>query len=172
MGETQSQAETSKDFVISRVFDAPRERVWQALTQAERLQEWWGPTGFTVFAAEMDLRPGGVFHCGMRSLEGYKMWGKFVYREVVAPQRLVFVNSFSNAAGGVTRHPIIATWPLDTLTTLTLEEEPDGKTKLTVRWSAANATETERKTFDSSHAAMRVTWANTFDQLAAHLAKA
>ncbi len=166
-------AETNgADFVISRVFDAPRDRVWQALTETERMQHWWGPTGFTVIAAKMDLRPGGVFHCGMRSLEGYKMWGKFVYREIVAPERLVFVNSFSNEAGGVTRHPIVPTWPLETLTTVTLEEEPGGKTKLAVRWSAYNATDVERKTFDSSHVGMRATWGGTLDRLAAYLATA
>lgn len=171
MGETQSQTESSKDFVISRVFDAPRERVWQAMTEVERMKQWWGPTGFTVFAANMDFRPGGVFHCGMRSFEGYKLWGKFIYREIIPRERLVFVNSFSNEAGGVTRHPIIPTWPLETLTTVTFDEEPGGKTKLTVRWSSHNATDVERKTFDASHTMMKVTWAGTFDQLVAYLAK-
>ncbi len=161
-----------EDFTISRVLDAPRDRVWQALTQAEHMQEWWSPTGFTMIAAKLDLRSGGVFHCGMRSLEGYKMWGKFVYREIVAPERLVFVNSFSNEAGGVTRHPIVPTWPLETLTTVMLEEEPGGKTKLAVRWSAYNATDVERKTFDSSHVGMRATWGGMLDRLAAYLATA
>jgi len=171
MNETRSQPDAPTDFVIARSFDAPRERVWQALTDAERMKEWWGPTGFTVFFAQMDLRPGGVFHCGMRSFEGYKMWGKYTYREVAAPERLVFVHSFSNEAGGVTRHPIVPTWPMETLTTLTFDEEPGGKTKLTVRWSAHNPTEVERKTFDMSHAALKMTWNGTFDQLAAYLAK-
>ncbi len=171
MDEAQAPPQTPKDFVTSRVFDAPRERVWQALTEIERLKEWWGPTGFSVFAAEIDLRPGGAFHCGMRSLEGYNLWAKFVYREVDPPQRLVLVNSFSNEAGGITRHPIVPTWPLETLTTLTFDAEPGGKTKFTVRSSCHNATEIERKTFNASHAAIRVTWAGTFDQLAAYLAK-
>jgi len=171
MNNMQSRKEGAKEFVLSRVFAAPRERVWQALTDAERMKEWWGPTGFRVFAAKMDLRPGGVFHCGMRSLEGYKLWGKFVYQDVEAQQRLVFVNAFSNEAGEVVRHPVIPSWPLETLTALIFEDEPDGKTKLTVRWSAPNATEAERKIFDASHVPMRVTWANAFDQLAAYLAK-
>jgi uncharacterized protein YndB with AHSA1/START domain len=162
----------SEDFVIARVFDAPRERVWQALTQAEHMKEWWSPTGFTMIAANLDLRPNGVFHCGLRSVDGYKMWGKFVYREIVPPERLVFVNSFSNAAGGVTRHPIVPTWPLETLITVTLGEEPGGKSKLSVRWAAHNASEVEQKTFDASHVGMKATWAGTLDRLAAYLAKA
>jgi uncharacterized protein YndB with AHSA1/START domain len=161
-----------EDFTISRILDAPRERVWQVLTEAKHMQEWWTPTGFTMIAANVDLRPGGVFHCGLRSVDGYKMWGKFTYHEIVSPARLVFTNSFSNAAGGVTRHPIVPTWPLETLITVTLDEESEGKSKLNVRWSAHNATEPERKTFDASHVGMKATWIGTLDRLAAYLAKA
>lgn len=171
MNEKQSEAGAAKEFVISRVLDAPRERVWQALTNGERMKDWWGPTGFTVFAAKMDLRPGGVFLCGMRSFEGFKMWGKYTYQEVVAPERLSFLHTFSNEAGDVARHPIVPTWPMETLTKITFEEEPGGKTKVTVHWSAHNPTEVERKTFDMSHAALKMTWNGTFDQLAAYLAK-
>jgi uncharacterized protein YndB with AHSA1/START domain len=161
----------SEDFVITRVFDVPRERVWEVLTQAEHLKEWWSPTGFTMIAANLDLRPEGVFHCGLRAVDGYKMWGKFVYREIVPPERLVFVNSFSNAAGGVTRHPIVPTWPMETLITVTLEEETGGKSKLNVRWAAHNATEVEQKTFNGSHVGMKATWTGTLDRLAAYVAK-
>jgi uncharacterized protein YndB with AHSA1/START domain len=162
----------SEDFVIARVFDAPRERLWQVLTEAEHMKEWWSPTGFTMIAANLDLRPGGVFHCGLRSVDGYKMWGKFVYREIVPPERIVFINSFSNAAGGVARHPIVPTWPLETLITVTLGEEPGGKSKLNVSWAAHNASEMEQKTFDASHVGMKATWTGTLDRLAAYLAKA
>jgi uncharacterized protein YndB with AHSA1/START domain len=167
-----SEEGKSEDFVIARVFDAPRERLWQALTQAEHMKEWWSPTGFTMIAANLDLRPGGVFHCGLRSVDGYKMWGKFVYREIVPPERLVFVNSFSNAAGGVTRHPIVPTWPLETLITVTLDEEAGGKSKLNVHWAPHNANEVEQKTFGASHVGMKATWNGTLDRLAAYLAKA
>jgi uncharacterized protein YndB with AHSA1/START domain len=160
------------DFVYSRVLDAPRERVWQALTEIERIKVWWPPKTFTVIAATLDLRPGGAFHCGIRSFEGYKLWGKFVYREIVPPERLVYVNSFSNEAGELKRHPIVPTWPAETLITVTLEEEPGGKTKFTVLWSPHNASEIERKTFDMGHVGMRATWTTTLDQLAAYLAQA
>ena len=154
------------------MFDAPRERLWEVLTQAEHLKEWWSPTGFTMIAANIDLRPGGVFHCGLRAVDGYKMWGKFVYREIVPPERLVFVNSFSNAAGGVSRHPIVPTWPMETLITVTFEDEGGGKSKLNVRWAAHNATEVEQKTFNASHVGMKATWMGTLDRLAAYVAKA
>ena len=53
-------------FVISRVFDAPRERVWQAWTEVERLKQWFSPKGVTVIAGKMDLRTGGIYHYGFK----------------------------------------------------------------------------------------------------------
>jgi uncharacterized protein YndB with AHSA1/START domain len=159
-------------FIISRVFDAPRDLVWKAFTEPERMKRWWGPKGFTVIASKMDLRPGGTYHYGMRAPDGSAMWGKFVYREIVAPERMVFINSFSDEAGGVTRHPMAPSWPLETLSIFTLEEQPDGKTKLTIRWSPHNATEEERKTFAAGHDSMRQGWGGTLEQLTTYLAQA
>ena len=59
-----------------------------------------------------------------------------------------------------------------TLTTIALEEEAGGKTKLTITWSPHEATEIERKTFNASHVGLKATWSAAFDQLAAYLAKA
>jgi uncharacterized protein YndB with AHSA1/START domain len=105
----------------------------------------------------------------MKSPTGQPMWGKFVYREIVPPERLVFINSFSDEAGGVTRHPMAADWPLLMFSTFTFEEEPDGKTRFTVRWSAYQATAEEQKVFDSSFDSMRGGWSGTMEQLAAYL---
>jgi len=58
----------------------------------------------------LDLRPGGLFHYSIQATNGPLMWGKFVYREVVPQERIVFVNSFSDENGGVTRNPWIAGW--------------------------------------------------------------
>jgi uncharacterized protein YndB with AHSA1/START domain len=85
---------------------------------------------------------------------------------------LVWVNSFSDEAGGLTRHPMNPTWPLEMLTTVTFEEQPGDKTKLTIRWQPLNANAEERKTFDAGHASMQQGWGGTLDQLAAYLASA
>ena len=78
------------DFAIFRILDAPRERVWHALTEPEHMKEWWTPATFTMIAMNMDFRPGGFFHIGMQSGEGYKMWAKYVYQEIVPPERIVW----------------------------------------------------------------------------------
>jgi uncharacterized protein YndB with AHSA1/START domain len=168
---TQAQTENI-DFVISRTFDAPRDLVWKAFTEPERMKHWWGPKGFTVIASKMDFRPGGTYHYGMRAPDGSAMWGKFVYREISPPERMVFINSFSDEARGITRHPMAPTWPLQMFSIFTFEDVGGGKTKLTVRWSPHHATEEERKTFAASHDSMRGGWGGTMDQLAAYLVKA
>jgi uncharacterized protein YndB with AHSA1/START domain len=97
--------------------------------------------------------------------------GKWTFLEIVPPEKLVVIVSFSDAQGGVTRHPLSAAWPLETLSTTTLTEH-DGKTTLTLAWSAFNATDTERQTFDSNHAGMTQGWSGTMEQLTAYLARA
>lgn len=160
------------DFVLSRVLDAPRDLVWGCFTDPERMKHWWGPKGFTVIASKIDLRVGGTYHYGLKAPNGTAMWGKFTYREIVPPERMVFINSFSDEKGGVTRHPGSPTWPLEMLSTFTFEEMPDGKTKFTVRWTTHNANAEEQKTFDSSRDSMTQGWNGTMDQLEAYLAKA
>lgn len=159
-----------KPFVITRAFNAPRDLVWKAWTDRDRLMQWFGPKGFTMPAATLDFRPGGTFHYCLRGPDGKELWGKFVYREIVPPERIVLVNSFSDPAGGITRHPFSPTWPLQMLTTTTFAEHA-GKTTVTVQWSALGANAEEQKTFDTSHDGMRMGWTGTFDQLEVYLAR-
>ncbi len=90
------------EFVISRLFNAPRERVFKAWTDAAEMKKWWGPKGFKMLVSKVDLRPGGIFLYGMESPTGQSMWGKFVYREIVKPEKLLFVVSFSDEQRGRT----------------------------------------------------------------------
>jgi uncharacterized protein YndB with AHSA1/START domain len=172
MGETSpASASADGEFVVTRTFDAPRDLVFKAWTEPERLAHWWGPKGFTMRISTLDFRPGGLFHYCMRSPDGQDMWGKFVYREIVAPERIVFINSFADAEGNTVRNPFSPTWPLEILNTLTLSER-EGKTTLILRGGPYNATEAERKTFDDAHGSLRQGFAGTLDQLAEYLARA
>ena len=102
--EPMEKISTLRPFLISRTFDAPRELMWKAWSERARLMEWFGPKGFKMPAAKIDFRPGGSFHYCLESADGHEMWGKFVYREIVAPEKIVLVNSFSDEDGGITRH--------------------------------------------------------------------
>jgi uncharacterized protein YndB with AHSA1/START domain len=172
MAEKKNAGESKdREFVMARVFDAPLEFVWKVWTECEHLKHWWGPKGFTVSFCNNDLRPGGRLHYCLRSPDGQDIWGKFAYREIVAPERLVFINSFSDEQGGTTRHPLHLTWPLEMLSTITFAEK-EGKTTITVKWVPFNATEEERKTFAAGHSSMQQGWTGTMDQLAEYLVKA
>jgi uncharacterized protein YndB with AHSA1/START domain len=105
----------------------------------------------------------------LRGPDGGTMWGKFVYREIVRPSRIVLVNSFSDQAGGVTRHPMAPTWPLQMLSTFLFETADDG-TRLTIKWSPLDPTDEERATFEAGFDGMTQGWSGTFEQLAAYLA--
>ena len=159
------------EFVIRRVFDAPLKRVWAAWTDAERLAKWWGPKDFDIVSVTLDLRPGGKCHYLLRSPDGQDIWGKFVFREIVPEQKLVFIVAFSDEAGGITRHPLHEGWPLQILSTVTFAER-DGKTTITVRWVPYEATDAEREIFEAGNDSMQAGWTGTFDRLEAYLASA
>ena len=156
---------TTHEFTTSRVFNAPRELVFDAWMQPEHLLKW------SVARCTNDPRPGGMLHYAMRTPDGSLMWGKWIYREIHRPERLEVIQSFSDEAGGTTRHPMAAEWPLEMLSVATFEES-DGKTTLTVRWTPHNATEAERATFEAAQAQMQHGWAGMFEQFAVYLAKA
>ena len=146
--------------------------MWKCFTEPERMKQWWGPKGVKILMSKMELRVGGFYHYGMQTPDGKVMWGKFVYREIVPPQKLVFINSFSDEAGRLTRHPLAPTWPMQMMSTFAFDEQPGGKTKFTVRWAPHEATDEERETFDAGRDSMTQGWGGTMDQLAGYLATA
>ncbi|HEY3268462.1 MAG TPA: SRPBCC domain-containing protein [Armatimonadota bacterium] len=165
-----TEARPASAFVITREFDAPRDLVWKAHSEAERLKQWWGPKGFAMAHCTLDFRPGGIFHYALRSPNGQEMWGRFAYREIAPREKIVFASSFSDPDGAIVRAPFSETCPLEFLNTLTLFEH-DGRTTLTITVAPINADDAEMATFESMRDSMRQGFGGTFDQLAAHLAK-
>ena len=168
MDATGNISATQEEFVISRMFNAPRKHVWSAWTEREQLMRWFGPQGYTITHAALDLHVGGIFHYAMRAPDGSETWGKWTFCEIASPKKLVLINSFSDAHGGITRHPMSRSWPLEMLSTTTFEAVGN-KTKLTIRWAPCNATELERKTFAEAVDSMEQGWNGTFAQLEAYL---
>jgi uncharacterized protein YndB with AHSA1/START domain len=158
------------EFVITREFNAPRELLFTVWTEAKHLEKWWGPAGMQVSIDKLELKPGGTFHYCMKTPDGHTMWGKFVYREITTPEKIVFVVSFSDAQEGYSRHPMSDTWPLEVLSTVIFTEQ-DGKTTLTMTGTPINATNEEIKTFVDNFAGMEQGWSGTMAQLDDYLAK-
>ncbi len=152
-------------FTVSRVVDAPRPLVYLVHVDPVHIARWYGPGGATVLKAEMDLRPGGVHHYGLRTADGTEMWGLQTFKEVVHNERLVYVQAFSNPQRGLTRHPMAATWPLQLLSTVTFEDAPGGMTTITVSWCPYESDAAGEATFDAARAGM----AGGFDGMFANL---
>jgi uncharacterized protein YndB with AHSA1/START domain len=158
---TAPQSSETRDLVLSRVFNAPREIVWQAWTQPQHLTEWFAPEHFIAAAAKVDLRPGGQFLYCMRSPEGAEFWGKGVYREIAPPERLVYVDSFADEEGNrVTpeQYGLSADYPAETLVTVTLADH-GGRTLLTLRHAGLPVGEASDMT--------EAGWRSQLDRLAA-----
>jgi uncharacterized protein YndB with AHSA1/START domain len=156
----------TKEFIISREFDAPRPLVFSCFTSPEHMQHWWGPKGITIVQAKLDFKPGGMFHYGMKGGDGSLMWGRMVFREIVAPERIVFINSFSDEKGGLTRAPFFdGKWPLEMLSVFTFDEIAPARTRFTVTWSPLDATDEERAVFAANFASMNGGWSGTLEKL-------
>jgi uncharacterized protein YndB with AHSA1/START domain len=164
-----STTEIRQEFSITRTFNAPRALVWQAWTEAERLAQWWGPKGCTIRIITFDMRPGGVFHYAMAFQPGQDMYGRFIYGDITAPSRLVFISSFADEAGDATRVPFAPNFPLEVHNTMTLTEE-NGRTTLRLRGWPINPTDAEYETYLGMFPSMQQGFGGTFDKLDAHLA--
>jgi uncharacterized protein YndB with AHSA1/START domain len=159
------------EFVITRVFDVPRDLVFKAWTDAEAMAQWWGPKGYDILVSKFEFYPGGIFHYRMQSSGGHEMWGRFVFREILAPERIVFSNSFADEEGNIIRAPFFdGIWPLEVLNTVTLTDH-EGGTTLVLRAVPLNATEPERKVFHDSFQSMKQGYGGTLDKLADYLSK-
>lgn len=153
-----------RELAIVRTFNAPLGLVWKAHSQAEHLANWWGPAGMKLVIRQFDFRPDGIFHYGMQLPDGNMWWGRFVYGEIAPEQKLVFINSFSDEDGGVTRAPFNAHWPLEVLNTWTFQES-GGRTTLTLRGIPWQAGAEEHAIFAAHFDSMHHGFGATFDQL-------
>ena len=164
-----SEIQKSEVLELSRVFNAPRELVYKAFSTSAALAQWWGPKGSTLNVKKFDFAPGGVFHYNIE-FGGRVMWGKFVYLEMSAPDRIVFINSFSDEEGNITPNAFIPGFPAETLNIVTFIEH-DGKTTLTFRGGPVNATEAQQGVYNAMKDGMQQGFAGTFDALAEYLEK-
>lgn len=153
-----------RDFVISKVINAPRERVFKAWTDAKQMSQWFAPAPLTVPYCELDARPGGKWSLTMRMPNGEEYPIEGIYKEVVEPERIVYTNDLD-------KHPEAwherlrnfgATDTRDSVNTVTFEDQGDGKTLLTVR-STFDSVET-RNAFIKMQ--MREGWTQGLIQLA------
>ena len=111
---------SDREIVMTRVFNAPRELVFEAHSSCEHLRKWWGPRKYQLEVCEIDFRPGGKYYVLHRTSDGVEEHGfRGEYREIVAPKRIVWTFEWEGMPGHVS------------VDTLTLEDLGDGRTRLT-----------------------------------------
>lgn len=109
---------TDRELVVTRVFDAPRALVFAAFTTPELLKRWYGPDGWSMVICEIDLRTGGAWRFVSRRPNGKEVGQHGIYREIVAPERIVNTEAWED-------------WNPGELLVTTKLAEHDGKTTYT-----------------------------------------
>lgn len=149
---------SDRELVLSRVIDAPREKLFRAWTEPALLKQWFAPKPWTVPVAETDVRPGGSSLIVMRGPDGNEFPNRGIYLEVVKNERLVFTDAYTQA------------WtPSDKpfMTVILTFEDENGKTRYTARvrhWSVADRETHENMGFHQG-------WGQCADQLAELVAR-
>lgn len=150
----------SDTLLVIRLFDAPRDHVWQAWTVPEQLQRWWGPQGFTCPVARIDLRVGGRYLNCMRAPDGQDYWSTGTYREIITGSRLVCTDAFADAKGNVvptSHYGMAGNFAPEMLITVTMEDQ-DGRTRFTLEHEGLPAGEHLEN--------CRLGWQQSLDKLA------
>ncbi len=151
IGETTFTTPSDREIVITRVFDASRDLVFEALTNSEHVPQWYGPRGWTLPVCDIDLRLGGAWRFVLRSPDGQEMGMRGVYQEITPPERLVSTESFDD-------------YPGESLNTVVLSED-NGKT--TIRTTVLYPSKEARDAVLES--GMEDGAAQTYDRLAEYL---
>jgi len=158
--------------VIVREFNAPRELVFDAWTKVEHLNNWMFPmAGCQCQFVSADIKDGGTSLHKIIMPNGHEMWLFTVYEEVSAPEKLVFLQYFSNENGEILPHPAMPDWPKDMLATLHFESLPENQTKISFYWEPRNPTDKELVAFEASRADHHKGWGAGMDQLAIYLSE-
>ena len=162
-----ARAGTEEGVVVERTFDAPRELVWRAWTEAEHFKRWYGPAGISATTCEIDFRVGGRYLFGLGMPDGGTYWNAGEYREITPPERFVATMVLSDEHGNTVSPADMGMpegMPTETILSVTLEDLEGGRTKMTMR-QAGWADE-------SMAAGAAGGWNQAFDKLAAALAEA
>jgi uncharacterized protein YndB with AHSA1/START domain len=165
----KNQTNKKDGLKIVRDFKAPKSLVFQAFSTAEAFAEWWGPAGMPITVLQLDFKQGGKLHYKMEG-NGQTMWGIFKYHNIIAPDLVEFVSSFSDEHGKICKSPFPMDFPLEIFNQMALEEN-NGITTVTLSGYPINATPEQEATYYSIVENMNQGFAGTFNQLETYLAK-
>ncbi|MFD0589054.1 SRPBCC domain-containing protein [Paenibacillus sp. GCM10027627] len=155
---------------MTRIYDVSPEQLFQWFTQGEHMKHWWGPRGYEMTILSQTLEPGGFIHYKQLSPDGLLTYGKFSYKEIESPGKLVYTSSFADETGRPIRAYFSKDWPLEILNTVTFDEY-EGKTKLTLHGTAHDAKKAEVRIFEAMSDHLKKGFTETFDLLNEYIQK-
>lgn len=160
------------EFVLERVFTAPAGTLWKAWTEPELFARWYKPNPrCETEVLEYDLQPGGVMRYEMRFGEAHKHFELWQFETIEPPERLQWKQMLTDAEGQVIGHAQMPDWPKVMLTTIELEDHPEG-TLQRLTWEPYEATEAELECFQGAAEKLDQGWVGAFDNLEELLADA
>lgn len=160
MSNPNPTIDKSKELVIIRTFDAPREFVWNAWTNPKAFKKWWGPKGFSCPYCEIDLRVGGKYHNCMQSADEKKYWATGTYKQIIPNEKLVCTDSFSDPDGNIvsaSHYGLSDDFPRELQLTVLLDQI-NSKTRMTLKHEGMPDGEMQENA--------RIGWNESFDKLA------
>lgn len=128
-----NQEANDREIIISRLVDAPKERVWEASTDPSKLVKWWGPEGFTNTFHSIEVKEGGIWDFVMHGPDGTDYHDKIVFDELVKSERISYTHSGLDSENFAKFHTVFTF------------EEVGGKTKITLKMTFATAEEKEKQ---------------------------
>ncbi len=161
---------TEDAIIFERVFNAPREAVWDAWTNPEKIKKWWGPKDFTAPSIKNDFRVGGKYVYAMHGPAGSEwdrdMWSGGEYKEIVPMEKIVVSDYFTDEHGNkiepVEAGMESADFPSESIITIKFEDAGEGKTKLSIIYPKP---ESEAAFEAMKKSGMDEGWATTLDKL-------
>lgn len=135
---SNSQSVTKKDLVVTRIFDASLEQVWNAFSDANHVMKWWGPTGFTSPSCKMDFREGGTTLACMRAPKefgGQDMYNTWTYKKIIPMEFIEYTLDWADKDGNRIDPVTIGlppNMPRDVRHVVTLKDAGNGKTAMTI----------------------------------------
>lgn len=148
------------EITLTRICNAPRQKVWDAFTQPDQMMRWWGPAHFTAPVCKIDLRVGGKYLSCMQSPDGQKFWSTGTYKEILPLEKLVCTDSFADENGAIvpaSHYGMEGDFPLELDVTFTFEDADEGKTKLTLKHVGIPEGQIKEMTMES--------WGTSLDKL-------
>ena len=134
----QTVETNNNEIIFTRIFNAPRELVFESYSSCEHLMNWWGPRECPLIYCKMDFLPGGTWHYCMKGPnEGDESWGIAFYKEIIKPEKIVYSDAFSDKEGAVNSD-------MPVFDTIILFEEFVNKTKITMNSKVGSKEEVDK----------------------------